>query len=75
MDPSQWRKILEMRLSKDQKENNKLVSKGVKRGRVTKKHLSVNMTNTKFGLKLKLKDNDISDAILLGLAYITKESK
>ena len=71
MDPSQWRKILEMRLSKEQKENNKLVSKGVKRGRITKKHLSVEMANARFNLKLKLKDNDIADACNLAVACLT----
>ncbi len=69
MDPSEWRKIVEMRLSNDQKKNNRDVSAGKKRGRIGKKHLSVAMTNEKFGLGLKLKDNDQADACLLGLAY------
>jgi hypothetical protein len=72
MDPSEWRKILDMRLSKDQKKNNRDVSAGKKRGRIGKKHLSVAMVNEKFGKKLKLKDNDEADAILLGLAFVVK---
>jgi hypothetical protein len=69
-DPSEWRKACEMRLSNDQKKNNREVSAGKKRGRIGKKHLSVNMANEKFGLKLKLKDNDQADACLLGLGHI-----
>lgn len=72
MDPSEWRKVLEMRLTKEDKENNKLVSKGKKRGRITKKHLSVRLINQTLGLKLKLKDNDVADSLNLALAYLTK---
>lgn len=78
MDPSEWRRIVEMRLSKDDKKNNRAVSDGKKRGRVTRKHLSVRMVNERFsseiGHRLKLKDNDQADAILLGLAYMTVAS-
>lgn len=72
MDPSEWRSALDLRLTKDDKKNNSLVSKGKKRGRITKKHLSVRLANEKFSLSLKQKDNDISDAILLGAAYVYK---
>jgi|ERR1700690_96087 len=72
MFPSEWRQIVGLKLSKEQKINNKDVSAGKKRGKIGKKHLSVNMTNEKFGLTLKLKDNDQSDACLLGLAYCVK---
>jgi hypothetical protein len=69
MDSSTWRRIVDLKLSKDEKKNNRDVSAGKKRGRVTKKHLAVNMCNARFGLKLLVKDNDEADAILLGLAY------
>lgn len=75
MDPSEWRKIVDMRLSKDQKKNNRDVSAGKKRGRIGKKHLSVAMVNEKFSKTLKLKDNDEADAILLGLAFVTRASE
>jgi hypothetical protein len=75
MDPSEWRAIVEMRLSKDDKKNNRDVSKGKKRGRIGKKHLSVRMVNERFQMSLKLKDNDRADAILLGLAYVTRSQK
>jgi Holliday junction resolvasome RuvABC endonuclease subunit len=41
---------------------------GVK-GRVTEKHLAVQYVNEVYNLKLKVKDNDVADAICLGLAF------
>ncbi len=70
LDSSQWRKAVGMLMSKEDKKNNQDVKKGKKRGKITKKHLSVRLVNDLFKDKLraplKLKDNDISDAILLG---------
>lgn len=68
-DPSEWRKKLSIRLSKEEKKNNRDVSLGKKRGRITKKHLSVNETNKRYFLKLKLCQNDIADAIMVGTSY------
>jgi len=68
LDPSEWRAALEVRLSKDDKKNNRMVYQGKKRGKVTKKHLSVRMANALCGLDLILKHNDIADSICLGLA-------
>jgi len=75
MDPSEWRKVVDMRLSAEQKKNNRDVSAGKKRGRIGKKHLSVNMVNEKYNLGLKLKDNDRADAILLGLGFCIAQQK
>ena len=61
-----WRKTVDLRMTKEDKAQNKLVKMKKARGKVTPKHLSVRMVNERFGLKLKLKDNDISDAILIG---------
>ena len=72
LDPSEWRRILEIRLSNQDKKNNRLVSSGKKRGRITKKHLSVRAANDLYGLKLKIKDNDIADAICLGRAFFER---
>lgn len=66
LDPSQWRKILELRLSKEDKAKNAQVKQGLIRGRITQKHLSVSRVNAKFNLLLKLQDNDVADAINLG---------
>jgi hypothetical protein len=70
MLPGEWRRAVNLKLDKEQKKNNQDVSKGKKRGKITKKHLSVNMVNSKFNLILKLKDNNEADAILLALGYI-----
>ena len=42
---------------------------GIK-GKVTKKHVALDFVNKLYGFKLKAKDDDIADAICLGLAYI-----
>lgn len=68
MDPSEWRSILDIRLSKDQKKNNRLVSQGKKRGRIGRKHLSIAEINKVYGLKLLLKDNDAADSLNLNRA-------
>ena len=72
MDTSEWRKIVGLWMTKEDKKNNRDVGAGKKRGRVTKKHLAVRTVNERYGMKLKLKDNDQADAILLGQAYITR---
>jgi hypothetical protein len=86
VNSSEWRKVLGLLMSKQDKKNNQTLNKakrnaensglaldktalGIK-GKVTKKHLSVRYVNEKFGLFLKIKDNDIADAICLGTAYI-----
>lgn len=46
---------------------------GKVKGKVGTKQLSVNFVNETFSLKLKLKDNDIADAICLGAAFIKKK--
>jgi hypothetical protein len=73
-------------MSKDDKINNKVLKKakelaaatkskldkskvGIK-GAVTKKHLAIRFVNATYGLDLKVKDNDIADAICLGAAYL-----
>lgn len=75
MDPSEWRAILDMKMTLDDKKNNKAVKQGLKRGKITKKHLSVRLVNKMFNLKLKLKDNDIADSIALGYAFNIKITK
>jgi Holliday junction resolvasome RuvABC endonuclease subunit len=69
MDPSEWRSIVQLRLTSEDKKNNKEVSKGKKRGRIGKKHLSVRFVKELFGIDLKLKNNDEADAILLAHAF------
>lgn len=83
---SNWRSALGLQMSKEDKKNNGKLSKakriaaqegkkldkaglGIK-GRIGKKHLSVRYVNAHFGLNLKMKDNDVADAICLGTAYL-----
>jgi len=72
MDTSEWRSLVGLWMTKDDKKNNRDVSTGKKRGKITKKHLAVRTVNERYKMNLKLKDNDQADAILLGEAYITK---
>lgn len=78
VDTSQWRSLLQIKLSKDQRKHNKAVKGKTARGKVTPKHLAVAWVNEKFGLDLLKKDHDEADAICLSwLGYITSlaESK
>lgn len=88
LDSSEWRHNLGLRMSKEQKRSNAKLSKAKRtaatsrvaldkkvlgiRGKISAKHLSVAHANEVYGLKLKMKDNDVADAICLGLAYCNK---
>lgn len=76
-----WRRKIGLQLNKEQKKQNQLISKekrkgnkvvkvnGKRVGRITRKHLSVISANNLFNLKLKLKDNDIADALNCAYSY------
>ena len=68
LDPSQWRKIIGLRLTTEDKKHNALVSKKKAKGKITRKHLSVRMANELYNTSFKLKDNDIADSVLLNRA-------
>jgi len=80
VDTSKWRKNLQLKLTKEQKQQNKFVKKqhqignrnvlqnGKRIGKITAKHLAVQYVNDHFDLKLKHKYNDIADAICIGLS-------
>lgn len=86
INTSDWRKILGVYLSKDDKKLNTRLSKaksaakkaGTKldkkelgiRGKINKKHIAIRTVNAMFGLDFKPKDNDVADAICLGAAYL-----
>ncbi len=72
MDTSEWRSIIGLWMNKEDLKNNRDVKAGKKRGKITKKHLAVRTVNARFGKKLKQKDNDEADAILMGQAYVTR---
>lgn len=65
VDTSQWRSVLQIKLDKDQRLNNKMVKLGKARGKVTFKHLSVFWANKTYDLELLKKDHDVADAIAL----------
>ena len=70
VNPSDWRSNIGMVLSPDDVLNNKLVSKGKKRGRITKKHLAVRYVKERFNIDLLMKQNDIADAICIGYSHV-----
>jgi hypothetical protein len=83
MDTSKWRSICGLKLSKEQKLQNKLAKQasknkeilkinGKRAGKVTKKHLSVIKCNELFDTDFLLKDNDIAEACLLGWAFLNQ---
>lgn len=63
VDTSAWRSKLKVRMTKEDSAHNKLVKAKAIRGKITTKHLAVRWVNDKYDLNLKLKDNDIADAI------------
>lgn len=69
MDVSEWRSSIGLYLTKEDSKHNKLVSKGQIRGRITKKHLAVRYVNEQFDKTFKVKDNDLCDAICMGIAF------
>lgn len=83
LDSSEWRRALQQRLSKEDRKNNAKVAKAKKTadplaakkalgvsGKITHKHLSVAWVNANFQLQLKLKDNDVADAVCLCAAAL-----
>lgn len=86
LDSSAWRSALKLTMTKDQKKANAALSKAKKAaaadgikvdkkalgvaGKVTKKHVALLAMNERFGLDLKMKDDDIADALCLGCAFL-----
>lgn len=83
---SAWRSALMLSMSAADRKNNTKLSKAKKtaaqagakldkkalgiKGRINKKHLAVRYVNATYDLQLKMKDNDIADAICLATAYL-----
>ena len=80
---SAWRKACGIGMSKEDKAQNAKLNKAKRSagaskldkkalgitGKVTKKHLSVRKANELFALDFKMKDNDVAEAILLGVGF------
>lgn len=73
MSSSEWRALVGLQLSQEDKKKNKLLKQNKGRGKVTKKHLAIRLTKELFGLDLLVKENNIADACLLGWAFILKK--
>lgn len=77
---SAWRKVLDIRMSKDDKKNNKKVNDAKKngvnkkeagvKGKVTTKHLAIRFVKEKYNINLLVKQNNEADAICLGEAFL-----
>lgn len=73
VDSSAWRNSIGLQLTKEDRKHNKEVKKNLEqgvragpgKGKKTSKHLAVRWVNEKFNLDLKIKDNDLADAICL----------
>lgn len=79
----EWRVLVEAKMTKEEKKKNAKRNKikqktgekiakdeaGKIVGRITKKHVNVRVANERFGLQLKIKDNDVADSLLLSAAY------
>jgi len=72
VDTSAWSSLLKIRQTKEDTKNNALVREKKKRGKITKKHLSVRWANASYGLTLKLKDNDAAEAIAIATYGLKK---
>lgn len=86
VNTSDWRKTIGVQLTAEDKKQNAKLSKaksaakkaGAKldkkklgiRGKITKKHIAIRAVNEAFNLDFKPKDNDMAEAICIGLAYI-----
>lgn len=82
VDSSQWRSGLSLKFSKEDTKHNKSVKirkeAGIRaqagEGKKTAKHLAIRWCNEKYGLSLKVKDNDIADAICLAsYGYLSRQ--
>lgn len=74
-DTSAWRKELGVRMTKEWKTHNRKVRLKKARGKKTLKHVAVKWANETYGLELKLKDNDIADAIAVATYGLINENK
>jgi hypothetical protein len=83
VNTSAWRKNQGCILSEEDKAANRKLNKAKKdgkpkptgiKGKTTPKHAAVRAANKKFNLNLKLKDNDMADALLLGASFFNNVS-
>src|SRR5690606_38242043 len=82
LQTGEWRQIAGCQMTKEEKKRNQKVRKGrkvlgrnslieidgKKVGLVGKKHVTIRRVNELFGLNLRVKENDVADALALGYA-------
>lgn len=79
INTSSWRAMLGLNLSKDDKKRNARLARGLRsgktkkdlgiKGKINKKHLAVSYTNDRLvSLTLKMKDNDVAEAMCIAIA-------
>ena len=72
LNTSEWRSLSDCKMTKDDRKNNQLVKNKKKRGKITPKHVAVRRVLEIYNVELKQIENDIADAILMGVAYDKK---
>lgn len=84
IDTMEWRRLLGIKMSKEQRKMNKEIREHNKAAKEDKsltramgitdtKTLSIDFANEKFNLRMQKKDNNIADAICVGYAWLLKE--
>ena len=74
-DPTRWRSILQIKMTKEQRAHNKDVKAKKAKGKITFKHLSVEWANKNYGLQFLIKDNDQADAVCMGTAHLVRRKQ
>lgn len=69
IDPSEWRHAIGAKMSVEEKKHNKEIIAAGKRGKISKKHVTLRVVNEKWGMKLRPKDNNTADAIGIGWGW------
>jgi len=69
---SGWRSDLKLKFSEEQRKFNKSLKKWDK-SKITYKHLAIVKVNEIYGTEMDYEDNDVAEAICIGLSYLVKK--
>jgi hypothetical protein len=75
IDTSEWRRLLKISLSSEDKRHNKLVRLKKANGKITIKDKTIDYVNKVEDMNFTSKDDDIADAICMGLAFLEIRKK
>ena len=82
VSPGIWRNKLQIKLTAEDKQDNKILRRGTKeqkrllkdkknlRGIISKKHLAIRYVHNKYNINIKVKQDDVAVAICLGDAFL-----